>query len=86
MCLVKVTDQFFSLSSGRLSQYLNQVRIHLFPLFQYLTLSLGEGPPIDDGYIEPSKPRDEVRQEPYPLPKEFEWSFLDIGDPKQVHF
>ncbi|KAF7363519.1 Glycylpeptide N-tetradecanoyltransferase [Mycena sanguinolenta] len=44
---------------------------------------LGEGPPVDDGYIEPSKPREEVRQEPYPLPKDFEWSTLDINDPKQ---
>ncbi|KAJ7304546.1 N-myristoyl transferase [Mycena albidolilacea] len=44
---------------------------------------LGEGPPLDDGYIEPSKPREEVRQEPYPLPKDFEWSTLDINDPKQ---
>ncbi|EKM82598.1 hypothetical protein AGABI1DRAFT_34763 [Agaricus bisporus var. burnettii JB137-S8] len=43
----------------------------------------GEGPPLDDGYIEPSKPREEIRQEPYPLPKEFEWSVLDIGDPQQ---
>ncbi|KAF8163391.1 N-myristoyl transferase [Crassisporium funariophilum] len=44
---------------------------------------LGEGPPVDDGYIEPSQPRDKVRQEPYPLPAEFEWSTLDINDPKQ---
>ncbi|KAJ7774485.1 N-myristoyl transferase [Mycena maculata] len=44
---------------------------------------LGEGPPLDDGYIEPSKPREEVRQDPYPLPKDFEWSTLDINDPKQ---
>ena len=44
----------------------------------------GEGPPVDDGYIEPSKPLDEVRQEPYPLPKDFEWTILDIEDPKQV--
>ncbi|KAJ7172387.1 Myristoyl-CoA:protein N-myristoyltransferase, N-terminal domain-containing protein [Mycena filopes] len=44
---------------------------------------LGEGPPLDDGYIEASKPREEVRQEPYPLPKDFEWSTLDINDPKQ---
>ncbi|KAF5381046.1 hypothetical protein D9615_004033 [Tricholomella constricta] len=44
---------------------------------------LDEGPPIDDGYIEPSKPREEVRQESYPLPKDFEWSTLDIDDPKQ---
>ncbi|PPQ93264.1 hypothetical protein CVT25_015262 [Psilocybe cyanescens] len=44
---------------------------------------LGEGPPVEDGYIEPSKPREEVRQEPYPLPKDFEWSVLDISDPAQ---
>lgn len=44
---------------------------------------LGEGPPLDDGYIEPSTSREEVRQEPYPLPKDFEWSTLDINDPKQ---
>ncbi|KXN86917.1 Glycylpeptide N-tetradecanoyltransferase [Leucoagaricus sp. SymC.cos] len=44
---------------------------------------LGEGPPIDDGYIEPSKPVGEVRQEPYPLPKDFEWSMVDMSDPKQ---
>jgi hypothetical protein len=28
--------------------------------------------------------REEVRQEPYPLPKDFEWTTLDINDPKQV--
>ncbi|THU87253.1 N-myristoyl transferase [Dendrothele bispora CBS 962.96] len=44
---------------------------------------MGEGPPIDDGYIEPSKPREEVRQEPYPLPKDFEWTTMDVNDPAQ---
>jgi glycylpeptide N-tetradecanoyltransferase len=29
-------------------------------------------------------PREEVRQEPYPLPKDFEWSTLNIDDPEQV--
>ncbi|KAF8911013.1 N-myristoyl transferase [Gymnopilus junonius] len=48
------------------------------------TSSTGEGPPIEDGYIEPSKPRAEVRQEPFPLPKDFEWSTLDISDPVQI--
>lgn len=51
---------------------------------QRLTTYTGEGPALDDGYIEPSKPHEEVRQEPYPLPKDFEWSILDINDPKQV--
>ncbi|KAJ3766611.1 N-myristoyl transferase [Lentinula raphanica] len=45
---------------------------------------LGEGPPEEDGYIEPSKPPEEVRQEPYPLPKDFEWSIIDITDPNQA--
>lgn len=49
---------------------------------------LGEAPPTDDGYIEPSKPREEVRQEPYPLPKDFEWCMVNLADPielKEVH-
>lgn len=45
---------------------------------------LGEGPPEEDGFIEPSKPREEVKQDPYPLPKEFEWASMDIDDPVQV--
>ncbi|GBE82092.1 Glycylpeptide N-tetradecanoyltransferase [Sparassis crispa] len=45
---------------------------------------LGEGPPLADGYIEPSIPPEEVRQEAYPLPKDFEWSTLDINDPSQL--
>lgn len=44
---------------------------------------LGEGPPLDDGYIEPSIPREEVRSEPYSLPKDFEWSTVDIRDSQQ---
>jgi hypothetical protein len=44
----------------------------------------GDSAPEEDGYIEPSKPREEVRQEPYPLPKDFEWSILDINEPAQV--
>ncbi|KAM5534071.1 hypothetical protein V8D89_012252 [Ganoderma adspersum] len=45
---------------------------------------LGEAPPQADGSIEPSKPREEVRQEPYPLPKEFTWSFIEINDPAEL--
>ncbi|KAF8586529.1 N-myristoyl transferase [Ramaria rubella] len=45
---------------------------------------LGEGPPLDDGYIEPSRLREEVRQEPYPLPKDFQWCFVDLNDPNQL--
>ncbi|OSD08620.1 N-myristoyl transferase [Trametes coccinea BRFM310] len=45
---------------------------------------LGEAPPEVDGPIEPSQPREEVRQEPYPLPKEFMWSILDLNDAAQL--
>ncbi len=46
---------------------------------------VGEEPPQGDGYIEPPKPRDQVRQDPYPLPKDFEWATLDVGDASQVY-
>jgi len=45
---------------------------------------LGEEAPTADGYIEPSKPPEEVRQEPYPLPKDFEWTTVDVNDPVQL--
>jgi len=40
--------------------------------------------PEEDGYIEPSKPKEEVRQDPYPLPRDFEWSVLDITEFSQL--
>jgi hypothetical protein len=45
---------------------------------------LGEGPPLEDGFIEPPVPAEQLRQDPYPLPKDFEWSTVDIQDPEQV--
>ncbi|KAG6331651.1 hypothetical protein ID866_7435 [Astraeus odoratus] len=45
---------------------------------------LGEEPPTEDGYIEPTKAIEDVRQEPYPLPKDFEWAILDINDSRQI--
>lgn len=45
---------------------------------------IGEEPPSEDGYIEPTKTIEDVRREPYPLPKDFEWSTLDINDGKQI--
>ena len=47
---------------------------------------IGEGPPLEDGYIEPSVPREQVRQDPYPLPSGFEWSTLDLNDDHEVRF
>jgi hypothetical protein len=46
--------------------------------------SSGEGSPQVDGAIEPSKPHDEVRKEPWSLPREFQWTTIDIADPNQV--
>lgn len=37
-----------------------------------------------EGPIEPSVPREKVRQEPYPLPNDFEWVMIDIDDEDQV--
>lgn len=45
---------------------------------------LGDEASLDDGFIEPNKSREEVRQDAYPLPKDFEWSILDINDSKQI--
>lgn len=54
-------------------------------LAQILTaISVGEGAPIEDGAIEPSKPASEVRQNAYPLPKEFEWSVVDVTNDAEV--
>lgn len=47
-------------------------------------MALGDEASLDDGFIEPNKSREEVRQDAYPLPKDFEWSILDINDSKQV--
>lgn len=44
----------------------------------------GEGVPQQDGPIEPSKPASEVRQAPYPLPKDFEWALVDITDDAEL--
>jgi len=37
----------------------------------------------DEGPIEPPKSQEEIKREPDPLPKDFEWSTLDISDSAQ---
>jgi len=76
-------------SSGRRNPYPTTVRQHIYIyVYPVRTLfnrtCLDDGDPEEDGCIEPSKPREEVRQEPFPLPKDFEWSVLDILEPSQV--
>ncbi|KZT56406.1 N-myristoyl transferase [Calocera cornea HHB12733] len=44
---------------------------------------IGEGPPAESGPIEPSVPRDQVRQEAYALPKDFEWVTVDMSNEVQ---
>ncbi|KAG8738733.1 glycylpeptide N-tetradecanoyltransferase [Ceratobasidium sp. 414] len=49
---------------------------------------LGDERPAEDGPIEPSKPAEEVKQDPYALPSGYEWSTVDIMEPdqaKEVH-
>ncbi|EMD38921.1 hypothetical protein CERSUDRAFT_47559 [Gelatoporia subvermispora B] len=62
------------------ARYASRIRSFVY----VLTGQPGEGPPLGDGYIEPSEPPEEVRQDPYPLPKEFEWSTLDIDNSAQI--
>lgn len=37
-----------------------------------------------DGPIEENTPYEKIRKEPYPLPKEFEWSTLDLNNESEV--
>ncbi|KAG8984347.1 glycylpeptide N-tetradecanoyltransferase, partial [Tulasnella sp. 427] len=46
-------------------------------------VKLGEKLSGDDGPIEPSVPREQVRQEPYQLPTNFVWSQIDMEDAEQ---
>ncbi|KAN0076956.1 Acyl-CoA N-acyltransferase [Tylopilus felleus] len=61
----------------------NAVGEHKFWATQPVPQS-GDQPAAEDGYIEPTKAIQDVRQEPYPLPKDFEWAILDLNDPKQI--
>ncbi|KAG9123077.1 glycylpeptide N-tetradecanoyltransferase [Ceratobasidium sp. 392] len=45
---------------------------------------LGDERPTEDGPIEASKPQEEIRQDPYPLPNGYEWATVDIMEPDQV--
>ncbi|KAF9437522.1 glycylpeptide N-tetradecanoyltransferase [Entomortierella beljakovae] len=38
----------------------------------------------EDGPIEADTPHDKVRATPYPLPKEFEWSLVNVEDDKEI--
>lgn len=40
--------------------------------------------PTQEGSIEPSVPPEQVRQDPYPLPADFEWVTVDVDDPNEL--
>ncbi|CBQ73040.1 related to NMT1-N-myristoyltransferase [Sporisorium reilianum SRZ2] len=40
--------------------------------------------PDEEGSIEPSVPPEQVRQEPYPLPSDFEWVQVDVDDESEL--
>ncbi|KAK7693731.1 hypothetical protein QCA50_003303 [Cerrena zonata] len=44
----------------------------------------GEEEPTTDGWVEAPKPIEELRQDPYPLPKDFEWASVDLSNPNQL--
>ncbi|RKO90564.1 acyl-CoA N-acyltransferase [Blyttiomyces helicus] len=37
----------------------------------------------ENGPIQPDQAREDLRQDPYPLPKEFEWSLIELGNAKE---
>ncbi|CAG8579405.1 2684_t:CDS:2, partial [Scutellospora calospora] len=39
----------------------------------------------DNGPIEENTPHDQIRKEPYILPKEFEWSILDLNNENELN-
>lgn len=54
---------------------------HLFPLtYDFHLDEVVE----EDGPIEADVPLDQVRAAPYPLPKEFEWSLVNVEDDKEI--
>ncbi|KAK0552946.1 glycylpeptide N-tetradecanoyltransferase [Tilletia horrida] len=44
----------------------------------------GDAPVSEEGPIEPNVAPSDVRQEPYPLPKDFEWQFVDIDNKQDL--
>ncbi|CAG8683138.1 1510_t:CDS:2 [Ambispora leptoticha] len=38
-----------------------------------------------EGPIEPNTPHDQIRKEPYILPKEFEWSTMELNNPEELN-
>jgi glycylpeptide N-tetradecanoyltransferase len=71
-------------SSGQHNLFHSLVGVPLASWMSIFIVSVGEGPPLGDGFIEPSLPREQVRQDAYPLPKDFEWCMMDLNDTKQV--
>ncbi|EST05533.1 Myristoyl-CoA:protein N-myristoyltransferase, N-terminal [Kalmanozyma brasiliensis GHG001] len=43
-----------------------------------------DAPVDEEGSIQPSVPPSEVRQEPYPLPADFEWVTVDVDNPSEL--
>jgi len=47
------------------------------------TVGDGEKGPVESGPIQPNKDREEIRQDPYNMPKGFEWCEVDVTDEKE---
>jgi len=63
------------------------VTIYIYVWFiirQCDSLGLSDDEVHSHGAIDPAKPLEELRQEPYSLPAGFEWDSLDIDNPLVV--
>lgn len=52
----------------------------------YLTFRIVAEEIVESGPIEPDTPFDQIRKEPLPLPKDFEWAEINMEDEKEVSF
>lgn len=66
----------------RVDATVNQIKDHKF--WKTQPVMKGDAKVAEEGPIQPNAPPEKVKQEPYPLPKEFEWVTIDIDDAEEV--
>ena len=65
---------------------MSSVHVRLNSLLSLARLMILIDEEIDeDGPIEENTPHDQIRKEPYPLPKEFEWCTIDLNNESEVY-
>ena len=64
---------------------MSSVHVRLNSLLSLARLTILIDEEVDeDGPIEENTPHDQIRKEPYPLPKEFEWCTIDLNGESEV--